>query len=579
MEVIIYLCAVLLTALSIAVFLLIRTIRAELKKNRALNALLDANDCCTVIWSTDLKKINANSVLTELLGKNADKDFIFSVFSGSSPASANELSDNALAADGVIQNFPLKNGKIKRIHWKSEIAAKGIIMSVGTDITDEAAIREKLKKEQEEAKISEIPDRKVFLTEGTEYLKEYGKDEKIVILSIHIDRYQKISTLFGMDTADRLLEIYADGIKKCAANNFVMGKMSVDNFALLMPADGRNEVEEFLGLLRVFVDECCNDEVLPTVLKEQAVFSAGACFYDGNDDIGALFNKANMTLFTNDIITNSICRYFDKTIEERLYNRDYIEQEIHKAIKNNEFELYYQPKISFQTKEILGAEALIRWNHPHNGLVTPTSFIPIAEEVGLITQIDEWGLYEACRQNKLWQNKGCKPIRVSVNMSQAQLYQTDVISSIRGALEKTGLEPQYLEVELTETMAMQDIDRTINILKQIHEIGVSISMDDFGTGYSSLSSLKILPINLLKIDKSLIDDIDSNEAARNIVKAIVDLGKAMNLEVLAEGVETKEQFELLGELSCDIAQGYYYGKPLPASEIEKRFLMNKNPVV
>lgn len=157
-------------------------------------------------------------------------------------------------------------------------------------------------------------------------------------------------------------------------------------------------------------------------------------------------------------------------------------------------------------------------------------------------------------------------------MSQAQLYQTDVIASIRGALEHTGLDPQYLEVELTETMAIQDIEHTVKILERIHEMGVSISMDDFGTGYSSLSSLKILPINLLKIDKSLIDDIETNDAARSIVKAIVDLGKAMNLEVLAEGVETKEQFELLGDLSCDIAQGYYYGKPLPAAELERLFL-------
>lgn len=560
MEVIIYLCAVLLTALSIAVFLLIRTIRDELKKNRALTALLDASDCYTVIWSADFKKISANPALTKLLGKPVDKAFILSVFSNN----GSEAAANALAPEGVTQVLELSDGNIKRLHWKSEIAAKGVIASVGTEIVAEAT--------GERDSSYEIPDRKAFLAEGAKYLKKSAKSDKIVLLSIHIDRYQKISTLFGMDIADLLLEIYADGIEKNAADGYIIGKMSVDSLALLMSAYGRNDVEKFLGALRVYVDNCCNNSVLPAVLKEQAVFSAGACFYDGIDDIGTLFNKANMTLFTDDVISNTICRYFDKTIEERLYNRDFIEQEIHKAIKNNEFELYYQPKISFQTKEILGAEALIRWNHPHNGLVTPTSFIPIAEEVGLITQIDEWGLYEACRQNKRWQDKGCKPIRVSVNMSQAQLYQTDVISSIRGALEKTGLQPQFLEVELTETMAMQDIDRTINILEQIHKMGVSISMDDFGTGYSSLSSLKLLPINLLKIDKSLIDDIDTNEAARSIVKAIVDLGKAMKLEVLAEGVETKEQFELLSELSCDIAQGYYYGKPLPASELERRFL-------
>lgn len=710
MEIIIYLCAVLLTSLSIAVFLLIRKIRAELKKNRNLTALLDASDCYSVLWSTDLKKIQANPTLNEflgMLGKTADADFISLLFSDSGKnTTGTELMVNALSKSGRKTDFTMPDGSVKHILWKSEIAARGntftTIASTGTDFTEEETVRAKLKEatrekdfvcenygaaaksagigvitltprtdgyelavsehcgeilgipsgktpdycellgymsadeqnefgnivqsilsgasesetrrfafttdcrrmfllrfnstcgseenirrvnvvlsvireDDEKSAIQddihgELPSRKNFLAECSEYLKQNCVPNETAMLSICISRFSKISTLFGMDTADKLLEIYTDGIEKFAEKDCIIGKMNIDNFAILIPAKNRDIIERFLKELQIYVENSCNNDALPAVLKEQAVFMAGACFYDGSDDAATLYNKANMTLFADSVTSDTICRYFDATIEEHLYNRDFIEQEIHKAIKNNEFELYYQPKISFQTKEILGAEALIRWNHPDNGLVTPTSFIPIAEEVGLITQIDEWGLSEACRQNKLWQSKGYKPIRVSVNMSQAQLYQTDVIASIRDALERTGLDPQYLEVELTETMAMQDIDRTINILKQIHEMGVSISMDDFGTGYSSLSSLKILPINLLKIDKSLIDDIETNDAARSIVKAIVDLGKAMNLEVLAEGVETKAQFELLGDLSCDIAQGYYYGKPLPASELERLFL-------
>lgn len=710
MEIIIYLCAVLLTSLSIAVFLLIRKIRAELKKNRNLTALLNASDCYSVLWSTDLKKIQANPTLNEFLGrlgKTADADFVSLLFSDSGEnTTGTELMVNALSKSGRKTDFAMPDGSVKHIMWKSEIAARGnaytTIASTGTDFTEQETVRAQLKEatrekdfvrenygaaaksagigvitltprtdgyelaisehcneilgipsaktldycellgcmsadeqsdfgnivrsilsgtsesetrrftfntdrkrlfllrfsgtnggdenirrvnivlsavpdESENAAAQddihgELPNRKTFLAECNEYLKQNDLPNETAMLSIYISRFQKISTLFGMDTADKLLDIYTDGIEKCAGNVCIVGKMSTDNFALLIPAKNRDTIERFLKELQIYIENSCNNDALPAVFKEQAIFTAGACFYDGSDDAAALYNKANMTLFTDSVVSNSICRYFDSTIEERIYNRDFIEQEIHKAIKNNEFELYYQPKISFQTKEILGAEALIRWNHPDNGLVTPTSFIPIAEEVGLITQIDEWGLSEACRQNKLWQSKGYKPIRVSVNMLQAQLYQTDVIASIRGALEHTGLDPQYLEVELTETMAIQDIEHTVKILERIHEMGVSISMDDFGTGYSSLSSLKILPINLLKIDKSLIDDIETNDAARSIVKAIVDLGKAMNLEVLAEGVETKEQFELLGDLSCDIAQGYYYGKPLPAAELERLFL-------
>lgn len=709
MEIIIYLCAVLLTSLSIAVFLLIRKIRAELKKNRNLTALLNASDCYSVLWNTDLKKIQANPTLNDFLarlGRSADADFISLLFSDSGESTTGtELMVNALSKSGRKTDLTMPDGTVKHIMWKSEIAARGntytTIASTGTDFTEQETVRAQLKEatrekdfvrenygaaaksagigvititprtdgyelavsehcneilglppgktpdycellslmsvdeqndfgnivrsvlsgitesesrrftfntdckrlfllrfsstggnenirrvnivfstvpeENENAAAqddtrSDLLNRKSFLAECSEHLKKDSLPNETAMLSIYIDRFQKISTLFGLDTADKLLEIYTDGIRKCTESGCIIGKMSTDNFALLMPAKNRDTIERFLKELQIYIENSCNGDALPAVLKEQAVFTAGACFYDGSDDAAALYNKANMTLFTDIAVPGTICRYFDSAIEERIYNRDFIEQEIHKAIKNNEFELYYQPKISFQTKEILGAEALIRWNHPDNGLVTPTSFIPIAEEVGLITQIDEWGLSEACRQNKLWQSKGYKPIRVSVNMSQAQLYQTDVIASIRGALEHTGLEPQYLEVELTETMAIQDIEHTVKVLERIHEIGVSISMDDFGTGYSSLSSLKILPINLLKIDKSLIDDIETNEAARSIVKAIVDLGKAMDLEVLAEGVETKEQFELLGDLSCDIAQGYYYGKPLPAAELERLFL-------
>ena len=223
----------------------------------------------------------------------------------------------------------------------------------------------------------------------------------------------------------------------------------------------------------------------------------------------------------------------------------------------------------FKTGEIMGAEALIRWHHPVKGFVPPCDFIPLAEQFGIITKIDEWGLLTACRQGKKWQNMGLPPIKISVNMSQAQFMRTDVYSTVVHALEETGFDAKYLEIEVTETMAMTDVEHTVNVLNKIHSLGVSISMDDFGTGYSSLASLKTIPFDVLKIDRSLVCDVNDNDTSRRITSAIVAMGKALKMVVLAEGVETDEQSKLLTDLGCDMAQGYYYSKPQPAEKIEE----------
>jgi len=246
---------------------------------------------------------------------------------------------------------------------------------------------------------------------------------------------------------------------------------------------------------------------------------------------------------------------------------------MNEALAENQFELYYQPKISFKTGEIIGVESLIRWHHPTKGFIPPSDFIPLAEQTGIITKIDEWGLRTACKQCKQWLDEGLPPVKISVNMSQAQFYCTDVIGTVTDVLAETGLDPKQLEIEVTETMAMQDIERTINVLGYIRSMGVSISMDDFGSGYSSLSSLKTLPLDTLKIDRSLVCDLDENNVSKQITGAIVDLGKAMKLIILAEGVETIEQSLFLTEIGCDLAQGFYFSKPCPASQIRTLLMM------
>lgn len=408
-----------------------------------------------------------------------------------------------------------------------------------------------------------------FISESAEYLRESVAEELgVAVISIKIDYFRKISTLLGTDTAEKLLQVYARGMEKCSARPSLFGKMSIDTFGGIIPCENREAAERFVKNLSLYIENACNGKMLPEILTGQSCFTAGICLYDNEDDIVSAYNKAELSLIADFSENGGSCRFFSDEVAMKIYNRDIIEQELRGAVGNNELELYYQPKTNFDG-EIYGAEALMRWNHPHNGLISPEAFIAIAEECGIITQIDEWGLMQACRQAKQWQEKGFRKIRISVNMSQVQLFKTDVVASIRKALDETGLDPAQLEVELTETMAMQDIDRTVEILKEIRSMGVFVSMDDFGTGYSSLSALKLLPVDILKIDRSLICDICISSTSYNIIKAIVEMGKALGLEVLAEGIETEEQSDILRGLGCHIAQGYFYSKPLSAQDMEK----------
>ncbi len=718
MEIIVYLLAVLLTALAVAVILLVYKIGREKKRSESLSALINASNVYTVTWTTDFSLIEANKPLAELLeasGRKADESFLRSLFldNDSMGTTGSVLLMGAMAKNGRETVFNLPDGTVKHILWKSKAIKTGqvftTVATTGIDITGEYAIMEELDAARQEktiasdsldiaaesadiglltithtasgyelnisangidmlgmtsdeadfdgfvsrisindrtqfcdivhkllsgGSVSEIIeinvrisentshhfifrmkgtnsvadninritaafvdatgerknlgirtgspvedpltgflDRNGFFSAGEAYLEKASKENRpAVMICIKIRRYQKISTLFGMEVADRLLLTYSKGLESCGGKPTLFGRLNLDSFAVLMPYGNKKETDIFLKNLRIFIENACNDTILPSILTEQSGFDAGACFYEESDDVMGIYNKANIMLLADYAEGERNCRYFDKEVEEKIYSRETIEEELRKAIKNGEFELYYQPKVTFGSKDIKGAEALMRWRHPSNGLTAPMSFIPIAEEVGLITFIDEWGMREACRQAKLWQDKGYVPIRVSVNMSQAQLYQTDIVSSIKYSLEAAKLDAKYLEVELTETIAMQDIERTISILKEIKALGVSISMDDFGTGYSSLSALKLLPIDILKIDRSLICDLGTSSASYSIVKAIVDLGRALDLEVLAEGVETQEQSEVLHELGCTVAQGYFFGRPLTAADMERLFL-------
>jgi EAL domain-containing protein (putative c-di-GMP-specific phosphodiesterase class I) len=290
-----------------------------------------------------------------------------------------------------------------------------------------------------------------------------------------------------------------------------------------------------------------------------------------NDGIDAktLLANADAAMYRAKEIGRDNFQFYTPELNAKVHDRLLLQEEVRKALVHSEFVLHYQPQVDLRTNRIFAVEALIRWRHPTLGTIAPARFIPIAEETGLIVPIGDWVLREACRQNRAWQDAGLPPMTMCVNVSARQFRERNLIQSVVSALSESGLEAKYLELELTESMIMQDIDQAVATMRHLNGLGVQLSIDDFGTGYSSLSALKTFPVGRLKIDKSFINDLSSNENDRAVAGAVISLGQKLNLRVIAEGVETDAQIAFLRDNNCDEMQGYLFSKPLPASDVEK----------
>jgi len=289
----------------------------------------------------------------------------------------------------------------------------------------------------------------------------------------------------------------------------------------------------------------------------------GICVYpDDGEDVSTLLVNAESAMVLAKKLWRNNYKYYVKEMGEASSRRMVLETSLRRAVERGELRVQYQPIVDLQTGKFIGAEALVRWNHPQFGLLAPDKFIPLADETGLIIEIGEWVLHQACMQTKSWHDRGFYPMIISVNVSAVQLGQPQLLNHVADVLSKTGLDPACLELEITESVLMQDAEATINTLRALKARGIKISVDDFGTGFSSLSYLKRFPIDILKIDKSFTRDIDMDPDNSAIVTAIVALAKSLNLAVLAEGVESKQQLDFLRKQKCDRAQGYFFSTPV-----------------
>jgi EAL domain-containing protein (putative c-di-GMP-specific phosphodiesterase class I) len=286
-------------------------------------------------------------------------------------------------------------------------------------------------------------------------------------------------------------------------------------------------------------------------------------FPQDGDDAETLMKKADLAMYRAKDMGRNTFQFYQPEMNVSAGARLNLERRLRRALRDNEFLLHYQPQVDIETGQVVGMEALVRWHDPEVGLIPPSQFIPVAEESGLIGPLSEWVLREACRQNKAWQDEGLPPARVSVNLSARQFQQRDIAKLVMQVLEETGLDPQYLELELTESTIMRNAEEAVSMLNELHALGIGLAIDDFGTGYSSLSYLKRFPVDRLKIDRSFVSDIGESSDDETITSAIIALAHSLNLQVIAEGVETSTQLDFLKERACDEMQGYFFAKPLP----------------
>ena len=414
-----------------------------------------------------------------------------------------------------------------------------------------------------------LPNRALLQDRLSQALLRARRYERwVTVLFVDLDNFKLINDSLGHSAGDELLKTFAKRMVSCVRATDTVVRLGGDEFVVVLPDQPRDPdaVSEVVQKIQAVLGEPIRLEGHNLTVTS----SIGIANYpDDGADADALMANADAAMYRAKEIGRDNFQFYTPELNTKVHGKFLLQEELRNAVVRSEFVLHYQPQVDLRTGRVFAVEALIRWNHPRLGLVPPLKFIPIAEETGLISPIGEWVLREACRQNKAWQDAGLPPMAVSVNVSARQFKEKSLIGRVVGALKESGLEARYLELELTESLIMQDIDLAVATMKDLQILGVRLSIDDFGTGYSSLSALKTFPVTRLKIDKSFVDGLLADENDRAVASAIISLGQKLNLRVIAEGVETEAQAAFLRDNNCDEMQGYLFSRPLPAERVEK----------
>lgn len=461
--------------------------------------------------------------------------------------------------DGTL--FDLSNTSTPLRHHSGEIDG---FLTIALDITDRKASETQIEFLAYRDVLTGLPNRLLLLDRFHQAVAHADREAcQVALLFLDLDSFKTINDSLGHAVGDAMLIGVADRLAQCVRGGDTISRQGGDEFMIILSdLRGRESITPVLRMIRERLQAVFEIEGH----KLTTAASIGVSIYpDDGKDFETLLKKADTAMYRAKGGGSEHYRYFDEQMNVEAVEHLRMKNGMHQAIERNEFSLFYQPQIDLTTGVVVGVESLIRWNDPEHGMISPAKFIPVTESSELIVPIGEWVIHEACRQAVAWRNAGLPPLVIAVNLSAVQFRRSDVEKTVIHALKTSGLEPRYLELELTESVLIHDTELVLNTVQRLKRLGVTLSIDDFGTGYSSLSYLKRFNVDKLKIDQSFIRDLATNTDDMAIVRAIIQMAKSLNLKTIAEGVETEDLVKPLQNFGCDEAQGYHFAQPMTAS--------------
>jgi diguanylate cyclase (GGDEF)-like protein len=530
----------------------------------AAHRLIVCNDRYIEMYDLPPDRVGPGTSLTEIVDMRFE--------AGSFPAMSRDeylhwRGNVAISAKPTESIVELRNGRTFKIRHRP-MPDFGWV-ATHEDITEQRRSEVKIEYMAHHDSLTDLANR-VLLNERLEHaLDKIDTEQMVAVHHLDLDQFKAVNDTFGHPAGDKLLKIVADRLRGLVRETDTIARMGGDEFVIVQsaiadPADATCLAQRVIKLMSEPYD----------LDGQQAVIGASIGISVGPGDGSSpdkLLRNADLALYRAKGDGRGTFRFFEPAMDFQMQNRRIMEQDLRKALPAGEFELYYQPVVNLVNNEISGFEALLRWHHPNQGLIAPVTFIPLAEEIGFIVPLGEWVIRQACAAAVRWPGD----LRVAVNISAVQFRNPGLMQVIVGALANSGLHPTRLEIEITETVLLENKETTLDVLHQLRALGVRIAMDDFGTGYSSLTYLQCFPFDKIKIDRSFVKDIADNTGSLNIVRAVAALANGMGMTATAEGVETREQLDRITSEGCTEMQGFLFSQPLPAHEIERLFLSGR----
>lgn len=551
---------------------------ALLESERQYRSLVENTPDTIARYDQNCRRLYSNPKMIEELGGDIERilNSTPTEIPGGDSAIDYEAHIGQVLADGQSADFELSwqsaedRQIVSYIRLTPEFGDDGgvvSILAVGRDITEIDQYRRSIHRLAFYDALTNLPNRALLAERMRQTITDASQNgDRFALMLLDLDRFKDVNDALGHSMGDLLLRDAAERLQQCIRTDDMVARLGGDEFAILLPQVGEGDDVAAMAdkIVKVFEQ--------PFQVSGRELFisaSIGIALYpDDSADIDALFMYADSTMYHAKKQGRNNFQFYARELTARSSERMALEAALRHARNNDELELYYQPQVELSTGRITGAEALVRWNRREGGMVTPDKFIPVAEDSGLIVGIGEWVLMTACKAAVQWNIGRSIPFKIAVNLSTRQFLQNDLLASVQSILQETQCKPEWLKLEITESLLLDDSNEILEVLNAFDAMGLMLSIDDFGTGYSALSYLNRFPVSQIKIDQSFVRDIPADQDKAELVKAMIFIAQALHLELIAEGVETREQADYLNKHGCLAAQGYLFGKPMPHAEFE-----------